>query len=107
MASVSQTSGVVVWEWEERPSLWIPYGVDACQYLEKAFLELTQGSSKKTSTGSTVNLGNCSLGLSCYEVDLVNMLQLRLGTGKQCTLLLYVSFMGLQLDVIFNQMTKR
>ena len=98
MASASQTSGVVVWEYEERPNLWIPYEVGACQFLEKVFLEFKQGSSKKT---STVNLGNCSFGLSCYEVDLVNMQQLRLGTGKQlCTLLLYVSFMGLQLDVI-------
>lgn len=93
MASFSQTSGVVVWEWEERPTLWIPYEVDVCQYLEKSFLKFTQGTAKKT---STVNLGKCSPGLSCYDVDLVNMEQQRIGTGKQlCFLILYVSFINI------------
>lgn len=78
MASTSQQSSVVVWEWEERPGLWIPYQVDVVRYLEERNSRLKQGASKE----STVNLGKCSPSLNCYEVDLVNMEQHRIETGK-------------------------
>lgn len=79
MASASQTSNVVVWLWEDRPNLWIPYEADACHYLEKHFWKWKRGTSKKTS--STIHLGKCSLALICYEVDFVNMEQVKIDTG--------------------------
>lgn len=87
MASASPTSDVVVWEWEERANLWIPYDVATCHFLEKSFLNFAQGTSKKMPTGTskkmpTINLGKCSSSLSCYDIDLVKMEQQRIGTGK-------------------------
>ena len=85
MSSTSQPSGVVVWEWEERPSLWIPYQVDVGQFLEDSYLMQQSGKSpRKSYKGqSTVNLGKCNSSLNCYEVDLGSMEQLRLETGKE------------------------
>lgn len=78
MSSTSQKSGVVVWEWEERQGLWIPYQADVVEYLEKKYLRLKQRVSKK----STVSLGKHFFGLLSYEVDLVNMEQQRTETGE-------------------------
>ena len=71
MASSSKPSEVVVWEWEERPGLWIPYEVDVVRFLEERF-----------SRNSTVNLGKSNPKLNCYQVDLGNMEQLNVRSGK-------------------------
>lgn len=78
MSSTSQKSGVVVWEWEERQGLWIPYQADVVEYLEEKYLRLKQRVSKE----STVSLGKHFFGLLSYEVDLVNMEQQRTETGR-------------------------
>lgn len=78
MSSTSQKSGVVVWEWEERQDLWIPYQADVVEYLEEKYLRLKQRVSKE----STVSLGKRFFGLLSYEVDLVNMEQQRTETGE-------------------------
>ena len=93
MGSTSQQSGVVVWEWEERHGLWIPYQADVVEYLEKKYSMLKQGISSK----STVSFkGKHFHGLHCYEVDLNKMEQQRMETGKSSTtmfdLLSFVSF---------------
>ena len=69
---------MVVWEWEERQGLWIPYQADVVEYLEKKYLRLKQRVSKT----STVSLGKRFFGLLSYEVDLVNMEQQRTETGE-------------------------
>ncbi|XP_020601706.1 probable E3 ubiquitin-protein ligase DTX2 isoform X2 [Orbicella faveolata] len=75
MASSSKPSGVVVWEWEERPGLWIPYEVDVVRFLEESYLK------RRVSRNSTVNLGQSNPKLNYYEVDLVNMEQLNVRSG--------------------------
>lgn len=79
MASSSQPSGVVVWEWEERPKLWIPYETAVARFLEHSYLRLKE----RASRNSTVSLGKCCSTLQCYEVDLDNMEQQNVGTGKE------------------------
>lgn len=74
MASSSKPNEVVVWEWEERPGLWIPYEVDVVQFLEDCLKH-------RVSRNSTVNLGQSNPKLNCYEVDLVNMQQLNVRSG--------------------------
>lgn len=69
---------MVVWEWEERQGLWIPYQADVVEYLEEKYLRLKQRVSKT----STVSLGKRFFGLFSYEVDLVNMEQQRTETGE-------------------------
>lgn len=69
---------MVVWEWEERQGLWIPYQADVVEYLEEKYLRLKQRVSKE----STVSLGKRFFGLFSYEVDLVNMEQQRTETGE-------------------------
>ncbi|XP_078363097.1 putative E3 ubiquitin-protein ligase DTX2 [Oculina patagonica] len=77
MASSSQPSGVVVWEWEERSKLWIPYEAAVAQFLEDSYSRCKQ----RASRNSTVSLGKCCSSLHCYEVDLVSMEQMNVGTG--------------------------
>lgn len=79
MATASHTSGVVVWEWEERINLWIPYEVKAVHHLERSFLSIKQSTSKRV---PPVKLGDCSRDLSVYEVDLTKNEQRNLETGK-------------------------
>ena len=79
MASSSKPSEVVVWEWEERPGLWIPYEVKAVHHLERSFLSIKQSTSKRV---PPVKLGDCSRDLSVYEVDLTKNEQRNLETGK-------------------------
>ena len=86
MASSSKPSEVVVWEWEERPGLWIPYEVDVVRFLEDHLKH-------KVSRNSTVNLGQSNPRLNSYEVDLVNMQQLNVRSGREsCTFLLILMF---------------
>lgn len=87
MASSSKPNEVVVWEWEERPGLWIPYQVDVVQLLEDNYLQ------HRMSRNSTVNLGESNPRLNCYEVNLVNMQQLNIRSGKEsCIFLLIFKF---------------
>ena len=79
MATASHTSGVVVWEWEERANLWIPYEVKAVHHLERSHSSFVQSTSKRA---PLVKLGDCSSHLCVYEVDLVKKEQLNLETGK-------------------------
>lgn len=79
MASSSKLRGVVVWEWEERPKLWIPYETVVVQFLEDGYSRLNP----RATRNSTVNLGKCCSSLRFYEVDLVNMEQRNVGTGKE------------------------
>ena len=66
---------VVVWEWEERPNLWIPYDVEVCQFIEGQY---QSGAGRHT----CLNLGQVNHNLMFYDVDLKNLCQTRLGTGK-------------------------
>ena len=79
MATASHTSGVVVWEWEERVNLWIPYEVKAVHHLERSYLSIKRSTSKRV---PSVKLGDCSSALSVYEVDLTKNEQRNLETGK-------------------------
>ena len=79
MATASHTSGVVVWEWEERVNLWIPYEVKAVHHLERSYLSIKRSTSKRV---PPVKLGDCSSALSVYEVDLTKNEQRNLETGK-------------------------
>lgn len=79
MATASHTSGVVVWEWEERVNLWIPYELEAVHHLERIFLSIKQSTSKRV---PPVKLGDCSSDLGVYEVDLTKNEQRNLETGK-------------------------
>lgn len=89
MASSSQTGRVVVWEWEERPGLWIPYEVNTVRFLERSYSKFKQ----RVSRNSTVNLGESDPNLNYYEVDLVNLEQLNVRSGKRpCILHLIVKF---------------
>lgn len=83
MASSSQLRGVVVWEWEERPNLWIPYETVVVQFLEDSYARFNQ----RAARNSTVNLGKFCSSLRFYEVDLVNMEQQNVGTGKKSYML--------------------
>lgn len=86
MASSSKPSEVVVWEWEERPGLWIPYEVDVVGFLEDHWKQ-------RVSRNSKVNLGQSNPKLNCYEVDLVNMQQLNVISGSgSCIFLLILKF---------------
>ena len=87
MASSSKPSGVVVWEWKERPGLWIPYEVDVVRFLEGSNSKLKQ----KVSRNSTVNLGQSNPQLNYYEVDLVNMEQLNVRSGRASCIFLLIS----------------
>ncbi|XP_073257719.1 probable E3 ubiquitin-protein ligase DTX2 [Porites lutea] len=78
MATASQTSGVVVWEWEERVNLWIPYELKAVHHLERSYLSIKRSTSKRV---PPVKLGDCSSDLSVYEVDLTKNEQRNLETG--------------------------
>ena len=86
MASSAKPSGVVVWEWEERKGLWIPYEVDVVRFLEGSKLKLKQ----MLSRNSTVNLGETNPKLNCYEVDLVNMEQINVISGRGCCIFLHI-----------------
>ena len=95
MASSSKPSEVVVWEWEERPGLWIPYEVDVVRLLEDHLKH-------RVSRNSKVNLGQSNPRLYCYEVDLVNMEQLNVRSGRgSCIFLLILSFIDLQVAELF------
>ncbi|XP_029192469.2 probable E3 ubiquitin-protein ligase DTX2 isoform X2 [Acropora millepora] len=81
MAAASPAGDVIVWEWKQESSLWIPYQEGVCQLLEKKFMELRQNTSKKML--AMVNLGDCDPSLDCYEVDLVSWEQIRVETGNK------------------------
>ena len=86
MASSSKPNEVVVWEWEERPGLWIPYEVDVVRFLEDCLKH-------RVSRNTTVNLGQSNPRLNCYEVDLVHMQQLNVRSGRgSCIFLLILKF---------------
>lgn len=87
MASSSQPSGVVVWEWEERSKLWIPYEAAVAQFLEDSYSRCKQ----RASRNSTVSLGKCCSSLHCYEVDLVSMEQMNVGTGKESCIVQFLN----------------
>lgn len=63
---------VIVWEWEEMPTTWIPYSPQASCFLESCL----------TSGQTNVNLGQVDPNLSCYDVDLKTRIQTRRETGK-------------------------
>jgi hypothetical protein len=62
---------VVVWEWQEGSSIWLPYSPEVARLLE---------SSHKNGK-DVVDIGQVDQTLSCYEVDLQKMTQTRLETG--------------------------
>ena len=66
------TNNVVVWEWQNEYGQWRPYNPAICSFLE---------SNKNASI--PLQLGKIDRHLNQYEADMQNLVQTRLGTGKQ------------------------
>ncbi|CAL1537068.1 unnamed protein product [Lymnaea stagnalis] len=71
--NAASVTGVVVWVYRNDYNLWSAYEPHVSQEIEKAHSSRTQ---------PKLNLGTITPALSCYEIDLLNLEQLQINTGK-------------------------
>ncbi|XP_056387149.1 E3 ubiquitin-protein ligase DTX4 [Hyla sarda] len=64
---------VLVWEWQDKDSLWKPYSPQVAHYIEQVI--------RNNPKASSVSLGEADASLTPYILDLISMNQFRLDTG--------------------------